>query len=164
MPGFYINNVSLKIKLDNFDDNRCEQGRIEYNNFYIARNTLSKFLNDKLFFETDEFIIVLEGIIFNKNQMMENFENWEDSFIAMVCENPNEFFIKFRGMFSGAVYNKTSKEWNIFTDHLGAKAIFYYLKKDVMIIGSQLNYITDTMKAMKIERSIDLNGFKTYMM
>ncbi|MEG2929607.1 MAG: asparagine synthase-related protein [Oscillospiraceae bacterium] len=164
MPGFSINNFNEPIKLNNYDDSRCVQDQMDYKNYYIARNTLNKFMEDKLFFQNDENIVILEGVIFNKADMMHQFESWEAAMLSTIKKKSDEFFLDFRGMFSGAIYDKKKNEWIIFTDQLGEKAVFYYIEDGRIIVGSQLNYVTDTMKKLNIARTIDEKAFEAFMM
>ena len=65
MPGFRITNIHSDVPLNNFDNTRCKTDVIEFEDWKINRNTLNKFLDDKVFFEFNDHIVVLEGVIYN---------------------------------------------------------------------------------------------------
>lgn len=49
MPGFRITNLHSDVPLNNFDNTRCKTDVIEFEDWKINRNTLNKFLDDKVF-------------------------------------------------------------------------------------------------------------------
>ena len=129
MPGFMISNLNKYVALNNYENSRCFSERMCYESWKIQRNTLNKFMDDKIFHESENYIIVLEGVIYNKIELIEKYnqKTWIDTVIKMINSDNILFFNEFDGPFSGAVYYKDSKKWNIFTGPLGEKAIFYYL-------------------------------------
>ena len=68
MPGF-IAEVSKEKILTNFAKSRTEDlinGKITDGKFYyVERRTINKFLNDKVFYEDDEYVVCTEGVILN---------------------------------------------------------------------------------------------------
>lgn len=164
MPGFCISNVSDKLILKNYNDANCIQDNLDFNKWYIKRNVLKKFLDDKVFFENDRIIVIIDGIILNKKILMEKYKcsNLVE-LIEVIAKKNRAFFEQFEGSFSGAIYYKDIKEWYIFTSPLGEKAIFYYQRDNKYIIGSQLNYITDTLKANNISISLNENALNQFM-
>ena len=166
MPGFYISNLKSNINLNNHENCECEKGLINNDKYIIKRNTISKFLDDKIFYEDVEHIIITEGVILNKKHLIKKYN--KPDFISTVkemCNNNETFFNEFRGSFSGAIYYKHLDTWIIYTNHIGDKALFYYNSNADFIIGSQLNYIKDTMNELKIQMTLDkkaVNYMLTY--
>lgn len=161
MPGFFISNVEKinNVTLKNYNDEKCIKGEIFYNELTIKRNVLNSFINDKIFLENEELIIVTDGIIFNSNELMRlyNVGRIEDAVVKMAQED-EKFFDRLDGTNSGAVYYKNKKKWIVYTSDLGDRAVFYYYKDGKYIIGSQLNYLVDCMKFLGIERNFDVHG------
>ena len=63
MPGFYISNLGENInnKINNVYNNQCIYEAIDgVDNYIVKRNTLNKILDDKLFVETEKYIIIIE--------------------------------------------------------------------------------------------------------
>lgn len=165
MPGFLISNFVKQSDLVNYDSSRCIQDRIQYGVWTIKRNTLDKFTDDKLLLECDRYIIVIEGVIYNKIELIDQYgeKNWEDAILIMIRQNPFSFFEFFEGPFSGAVYFKEFYKWMVFTGPLGEKAIFYYYDKDYFLAGSQLNYISDSLRINSIPRKPDVEGINIFL-
>jgi len=126
---------------------------------------LNKFLDDKIFLDNEDFIILIEGVIYNKIELMDSMkkESWQETLIEMIRSAPFSFFDAFRGSFSGACYAKKLRRWVVFTDQIGEKAIFYYHKNDTLVVGSQLNYVTDTMKINGVKRDVDVRKLSQFM-
>lgn len=165
MPGFYITNCDPTIPV-NHANARCVQDQMELDGYTIYRNTRDQFLDDKLFFYNNKLAVVLEGVILNKAELLERYrtDTLENAVVSMINENPRGFYNDFRGMFSGAVFFANTKQWIVFADHIANRAVFYYVDEvGRFIAGSQLNYITDTMRANNLDRTLDENGVRQFL-
>ena len=92
---------------------------------WLYYSPLPKFENDKLFFEDKEKIVLLDGVIFNKKELLTQYkgEDWRTVYETMYQKDPHEFQNALRGSFCGAVYRKDSRELMLFTNHSGEKTI-----------------------------------------
>lgn len=163
MPGFLISNIG-KSKLDNCFNNKCLFDEFEFDEFYCARNTLNRFLGDKCFIEDDEYIAIAEGVVFNKRELFNAYSCHDmGSLIRLMYEDLGEvFFDKFRGPFSGALYDKRLSVWVVYTSHYGDNPVFYYYDNGSYVFASQVNYILEALSKAAI--SISLNEKAVYMM
>lgn len=156
MPGFYVSNEYKEgIVLNNFTD-RCVGGEISYNNLYLRRNTLDKFMKDKLFCENDQYIVATEGVLLNKSELMEKYG--QKDFMDMVAhmyEINETFFDEFIGPMSGVFYDKRKSKCVVWTNHAGDSSIFYYVNKEKYVIASQVNYIVDALKVYDVKLSFN---------
>ena len=118
MPGFFISNIMGITVPDNEYQSRCIKQEIVNDKYIIQRNTLNKYLDDKLFFENEEVVVILEGVILNKVELCQKYEddNFSSTVLKMRKENKTAFFNDFRGSFSGAVLDKEKDEWLILAD------------------------------------------------
>ncbi|MCD2502309.1 hypothetical protein LQE93_11010 [Clostridium sp. NSJ-145] len=164
MPGFCISNLSNRIVLNNYNNQNCIQDNLEYSKWHIRRNVLKKFLDDKVFFQNNKIIVIIDGIILNKSELLSRYNcNTLDKLVEIISKEDKTFFSQFEGSFSGAIYYKDDNEWYIFTSPLGEKAIYYYQKNNKYIIGSQLNYITDTLKVNNVKISLNEESLSQFM-
>lgn len=125
---------------------------------YRIQNMMnSKFENDKLFVKTNEYVIILDGIILNKKEL-DIYQDWKTSIIILYKKLGDIFFSKLRGSYCGALYDIKKKKWIIFSDQLGSKFIFYYQNKSTFICSCQNGFIYDTLKANKIIYSLSSTG------
>lgn len=120
----------------------------EYKDFSIAYSPLNKFQNDKLFFEDENKIVLLDGVIFNKKELIEKYnnENWQDVFNILYDNSNTGFMNDLRGSFCGVVYRKSDDKIFAFTNHSGEKTVYYYVKGGVTIVASHNNLTTDVLR------------------
>lgn len=165
MPGFLIELSQRNKVRKNFGSCRRKDliiEKIEDKNdkYYIERRTINKFLNDKVFFENKDFIVLTEGVILNRKQLEKEYnkKNFFETVISMYENIGENFFKEFRGSFSGALYDKNKDKWIIYTNHFGDKQIFYYKNNGNFIIGSEVTYITNYLKNNGLSYSFNTNG------
>ncbi|MFS0864569.1 hypothetical protein [Fredinandcohnia sp. 179-A 10B2 NHS] len=159
MPGFFISTLNGNSEpLDNFyNNNKSIKECIENKSYSIKRNTLNKFLDDKIFSEDNRYIVIIEGVVLNKVELINKYgkRNFFDTIVHQIDRGIDDFFKEFKGSFSGAVYKKGINEWIIFTNHIGDNQVFYYSDKGNFIIGNEVNYIVDTLNNHNIKYRLD---------
>ena len=160
MPGFILHIGNEKLTFQEEKREKLVVGRIENNGFQMERRVVNKFMNDRLFAETDNFIVVVEGIVLNNHEMMAKYssESWLDCVIKMYEREGEAFFNTFRGSFSGALYDKHADKWIVYTCHTGEKQIFYKRLKDGFLMASEMRFMVETLKANQIQPEIDETG------
>lgn len=141
MPGFYITNFVNQTVHDDSKHDNIIIGRMDFDNYYIKRMTVNKFLNDKAFCQDNEYIIVIEGVLLNKKML---FHKYKVDYVSLLVRKMYEFagedfFSEFRGSFSGALYIKSEKKWIVFTNHYGDNTVFYSLCDGFFLVGSQIS-------------------------
>lgn len=164
MPGFIANIATgLQLSLQSDTSEALQVDYMSANNFQLARCTIKKFLDDKIFYENDFYIIVIEGVVLNKKELITRYrsKNWIECVLAMYRKEGETFFDTFRGSFSGIFYDKTQDKWLIFTDHIGSKQVFFQKNNEGYIIASELKYIYDFNKANS--STLSLNVQAAYM-
>lgn len=91
---------------------------------------IEKYSDDKLFYQDDSHVVILDGVVLNKQQLI--FENEKKTWIEVVLKlysERDDFFNAFRGSFSGLIYDKQKDRTIVFSDHIGTKFL-YYVKLD----------------------------------
>lgn len=157
MPGFNLFYNLSNICIDRKESLVCDT--IDGVNFQINRFTINKFMNDKLFFEKEEIILVLEGVILNKIDLLQKYKynSWKDLVLALY-KNNKDFFKEFRGSFSGLIYDKKLDECIVFTDHLGTKHLYYYLENQSLFVSSEISDIYFYFKGKNIDYQLDIDS------
>ena len=157
MPGFYISTYRTHNEIDNYYNEKCIKNEIKNNKYVIKRNTLNRFLDDKVFSENEKYIIIVEGVILNKKDLIQKYnkKTFFDTIVHMFEEVGESFFKEFRGSFSGALYSKKDDYWIIYTNHVGDTPVFYYYNDNNFIVGSEINYIVETLKKENINFNIN---------
>lgn len=155
MPGFYIGNMG-EISLPDADSADRVSESLAYRDLYCARDTLNRFLDDKAFYEDECYIVIIEGVLLNKAELIADGESVAELAIRLYEQNGCEFFKCFRGSFSGAVYEKKRERWIVFTNHYGDNAVFFYQDAEGRFsFGSQVDYLLEALCASGICVTID---------
>ena len=161
MPGFLLTIGAEKFinKTDN-DENLVVE-TIENKNFVVQRRTIRKFLEDKLFVDTDKYLIVIEGVVFNRTDLIKQYATdgtFVDCVVNMYHKKGDPFFNLFRGSFSGVFYDKDKDKWLIYTGHIGDKQVFCSKLLGMYVFASEIGYIIELMKECGEKISFDETG------
>ena len=145
MFGFLITvNCSCSGKL-------LEQARhISCDNIHFYYSPLPKFQDDKLFYEDDEKILLLDGVIYNKIELMDchHKNTWREAVDELYHKDTKTFFNEFRGSFSGAVFMKSTRVLLCFVSQSGEKPVYYTQQSGFTIISSHNNILTEALQEM----------------
>ena len=121
---------------------------------------IDKFENDKLFYQDEDVVIVLDGIILNKSDLIKEGKNedWSEFVKNLYYDVGEEFFSSFRGSFAGALLDKKLNKWIVFGDQLGTKFIYYTLKDDKFVCSQMMTNQYTMLKENGIEYKLDRTG------
>lgn len=165
MPGFFISNqnVSLRYQYETSTAKITESMNVKKPGT-IIRHTLAKFMQDKAFVDTDDYIVILDGYLLNKKELLSQYgvDTVEKLLPEMYRRDGDEFFNNFRGGWSGALYVKNKRQWFIFTNHVGDKAIFWGESGDKFFVGSELDWVMQGMRQNKAQ--VTFNEDAAYQM
>ena len=160
MPGFIAHIGKEKITFASESRNKLVVNHIDGNGFQVERRVVNKFMNDRLFAETDKYLVIVEGVVVNNHKLIDRYHSsdWLSCIIAMYEKQGDTFFNDFRGSFSGLFYDKAQDRWLIYTNHVGDKQVFVYKTTDGYIFASEIGFIADTCKINDMPISLDKTG------
>ena len=160
MPGFIAHIGKDKLAFAAETRKKLVINHIDGNGYQLERRVVDKFMNDRLFVETDKYLVVVEGVVLNNHDLMAQYHasSWSNCVIAMYEQEGNAFFNAFRGSFSGLFYDKHQNKWLIYTNHIGDKQVFVYKTADGYIFASEIGFIVDTAKFNKLPLTINETG------
>ena len=164
MPG-YFGFVSTNHKCYSFlPKDKLINEEIKNGNLYLHRHTINKYLNDKIFKETQKYIFILEGFILNLTELKIKYkvDNLESLLEIMYEKNGDTFFNELRGSFSGFVFDKNNEYIILFTDQIGDKQIFYFQRNDDFVFSTKIVDILSFCKELGIE--FNLNKDAAYLL
>lgn len=152
MFGFNI--VIDGIKSDS--DKNC----LVFNNIKCENHMIDKFGGDKLFFDVDKYIIILDGVILNKKKWEGKYNSldWSEIVVKLYELRGDEFFSLFRGSFSGALYDKLKDKWIIFGDQFGSKFLYYTKKGNFFCCSSIMGEIYRILKENNKEYNLSVDN------
>ena len=160
MPGFIAHIGKEKFEFAPEKRTKLVVSSMEGKGFRIERRVVNKFMNDRLFAETDKYIIVVEGVVVNNHDLMAQYKStdWLDCVTKMYEKEGDAFFNTFRGSFSGLLYDKAQDKWLIYTNHIGDKQVFQYRTPDGYIFASEIGFIADTCKLNNLPLTFNKTG------
>ena len=160
MPGFVLNIGKEKLTFPKEVRRKLVVDRLEGDTFQLERRVVNKFMNDRIFEETDNYVVVVEGIVLNNHELMEKYqaETWLGCVVKMYEQEGEAFYNAFRGSFSGAFFDKQEDKWIVYTCHTGEKQIFYTQIEDGFLLASEMRFMVETMKGNGIRPEIDETG------
>lgn len=169
MPGFIAEIAKDKL-LGKFGATRMENrvvGSLTDNkSFFVERRTINKFMNDKVFYEDEDFVVLTEGVVLNSLYLQEKYlgssksgaQNFASAVVELYKRNGEQFFADFRGSFSGAFYDKKADLWLVYTNHIGDKQLFYTKTSHGYAFASEVTWLTDYLKNNGFEYTLDETG------
>jgi len=124
---------------------------------FLERRTLNKFLKDKPFYEDENYILIIEGVVLNRKKIEsdEKKDSFAESIIACYEKSGEAFFRDFRGSFSGILCDKKKETWFIFTNHIGDKQVFYIQTGRALVFGSEMGFVVDYCRRNHIRLTLD---------
>ena len=124
MPGFLVSDFEKKVELHNYAS-YCRKDEMACSSYWMKRNTLNKYLQDKIFCQNEDYVLILEGVILNKAELCNQYgAELSQVIVRLYEEMGNEFPKVLRGSFSGAVYEKKADRWILYTDQIGTKPLY----------------------------------------
>ena len=107
-----------------------------------------KFSKDKFYSDSDSFLIILDGVILNKRELLADsqFDDWEVYLTNHLQDFRSITFAHFIGSFWGVIIDKSSGESIVFGDQIGSKQVFYTSSKHVLIVSTNSARLTGYLK------------------
>lgn len=137
-----------------------KNGDIQFGNISCFNRMNEKFPDDKVFSETDDYIIVLDGVILNKNEILIKNDKpiWHDVIVDLYEKKGETFFSSLRGSFAGALFDKKKKKWIVFADQLGTKFIYYTCCNGFFCVTEEMGHMYEIMSHNGIKCNLSLEG------
>lgn len=128
--------------------------QLKTTDFAVGFSSNKKFNEDKIFIETETYIIGIDGVILNLKELCKG-RIWYEFFIDCFENNSNGFLSLFKGAFCGFVYKKNTQEIRIFNDPCAVKKLFYYSDRNHFIFSSSIKEITNILSKHQISYSLN---------
>ncbi|MFT5802842.1 MAG: asparagine synthase (glutamine-hydrolyzing) [Nonlabens sp.] len=127
-------------------------------------NTNTKFQEDKLFVENEQYIYGLDGPILNLQELKNNFAipSWPDLFLTLYKKYKTNLPGQLKGDFSGFVFEKKTEKLLVFNNDVGTRRIYYGQSGSTLVIVPSLIQWTDYFNEK--EQPPRLNRFAAYNM
>lgn len=135
---------------------------LSHGNVRFYYSPLPKFENDHLFYEDEEKIVLIDGVVFNNHELMDarNCGNWREAVDLLIAEDPKTFQTELRGSFCGAILQKGSGEITLFTNQSGEKTVYYAQREGLFIAASHNNILTAVLKKQGFPLEPDIQAHR----
>lgn len=112
-----------------------------FENYYCSTDFARRFEEDKVIFQDEEYILLLDGIVLNKKIILSQGKTsiWADCLLNLYKEKGEQFFSALRGNYSGALYDKKANRWVFFRDHLGSIPMYYSYNGKSVYVSTSIN-------------------------
>ncbi len=130
--------------------------------FYYSSN--DKFQNDKLFSESNNFILGLDGVILNLKELKNAYQitSLETLLLHLYEKYQTKMPDRLAGEFCGFIFDKNKEKLFVFTNHTGSRKLYYGHWNDTLIVASELESISNFYKASNV--SAKLNRYAAYVL
>lgn len=128
--------------------------------FSASNHMIKKFENDKVFFDSNDFLIILDGVIINKTKIQStlNTANWLECILQLYSTRGEQFFDVFRGSFSGVLRDKRLRKTIIFSDHIGTKILYYIQMGESLYVTSFMPNAYSFLKRNGMHCTMSIEG------
>lgn len=130
----------------------------------IGVKTNDKFSADKVWIEKSNWIIVLDGVVLNKQELINQYaaSNWENLLLSEFEKKPTDLIAKFRGEFQITAVNQHQKECYLFTNQANTKPFIYSLQGNTLFFHADLIELAKSLNQLQLQLTPSSLGM--YMM
>lgn len=134
---------------------------------FVLYSFNDKFRNDCVEVDNSQLFIAIEGVFFNKSDLIKEHNEVDFSSIVskLYLQYGSDVIKKFKGIFRGIIYDKRKGEALFFTDHIAEKKLFYFRNSDLLVVGGSLGEVREQLELFNISSGVDRNAaycFLTY--
>lgn len=128
--------------------------------YYVGVKGKCKFAKDCIFQEDYKILILMVGVIFNKNDLLNknNTDSWFHTIADQYFLCGDTFFTDLKGSFNGILFDKIKGKWLIFSNIQSERPIFYSKLADGFIIASSINLINEAFGINNLKLTLNLDG------
>ena len=157
MAGFtFFKGDASKYK---FASEEKEVGHFVGSSYLCYNFMIEKYEDDKIFYEDNNYLVVLDGVILNKCKIISSNggQTWVQTILSLY-QRSDTFFDELRGSFSGVILEKNTGNTIIFSDHIGSKFLYYVQLEDAIFVTSRIADAYSFLKLNNINYELNENG------
>lgn len=126
----------------------------------VYDHMIDKFGEDKVFYQDETIILVIDGVILNKKSLETTYQEYSWPLVVkrIYRKHGEKFFSLFRGSFSGCLYDKQSQYWFAFSDHIGTKFMYYIKGDGFFFLTSYIPFAYQFLRENQIRHSLSVEN------
>ncbi len=135
-----------------------DRQRVEVNSF------LKKHYDD-IYFQTENFDFLLEGVLLNKRHLLQQFalRDFETFIREIYLVKKEAVFTVFEGEFRGFIYDKIRNKLFVFTNITSTQRVYYLKAKDKILIDTDLKRLATALENLNLEVAPDMEAIYQMM-
>lgn len=162
MYGFYIYYSRFPLVSEKSD---AYDYSLKFKNFSFHYIQFKKFEDDKFFIETEDYILGLDGVILNLKGLKNQYaiSDFPKLVISLFKKEGIQFVSKFKGEFSGFLFEKESETLYFYNNKTATKQVFYSQFKESLVIAPNLETITKEREKRNIKNILNRNATYNFL-
>ncbi len=156
MYGFYINTIpDIPESASGVQIHSIQTTAMEFRHVSFA-----KFHKDKIFTETGDYILGIDGVLLNLQQLYNAYarKGLSDLILYLYRKEKEVFPKHFKGVFSGFIYEKKTEKLLFFNDKTATKQVFYSQVGAKLLIAPNLTSIAKARESCKAENALHIRA------
>jgi len=155
--GFYIYFSHLPL---NSEISERYDYTITFGNYFFNYIKFNKFENDRFFLETENYILGLDGVILNLQDLKKQYaiSSFPKLIVSLFEKENTNFISKLKGEFSGFIFEKKSQQLYFYNNKTATKQVFYSQFKESFVIAPTLEAISKARTENNVKNSLNINA------
>ncbi|HIP47464.1 MAG TPA: hypothetical protein EYG92_00645 [Lutibacter sp.] len=133
---------------------------ITFGNYFFNYIKFNKFENDRFFLETENYILGLDGVILNLQDLKKQYaiSSFPKLIVSLFEKENTNFISKLKGEFSGFIFEKKSQQLYFYNNKTATKQVFYSQFKESFVIAPTLEAISKARTENNVKNSLNINA------
>lgn len=111
--------------------------------FDIVVSFSGRFSEDKCIYKDDSCFFIQDGVLLNKAKLLGEDKTGLVNYIKHASKVCGKYFTKFKGPFTGCIYEKETNRFFAFGNQTGDACLFYYYDRNQFAVSSDFNSVFD---------------------
>lgn len=131
-----------------------------FENIIMYYTKFSKFSNDKIFTETNDLVIGIDGVILNLQNLKNTYgiSDYTKLITHLFLKKGIQFVALLKGEFSGFIFEKKSKTLLFFNNKTKTKQVFYTQFDQKIIISPSIETIINAKQQLELPSYLDIKS------
>ena len=128
--------------------------------FFFGYNSFDKFTNDKIFEEGNDYVIGIDGVVLNLQQLKNTYgiSNYFTLLKTLFNRYQINFVSQLKGEFNGFIFNKNTSELFFFNNKTGTKQAFYASFNEYAIIAYSIANIVSFKQQKALQSTLNIGA------
>lgn len=143
-----------------FGEQNCFTKQYIRDDIGVYYSPLSKFDDDKLFIESEDYFLLLDGVILNKDILLKKYQcsSFSDLNLNLIKKKGRLFFKEYQGSYSGVLYDKKLAEIHLFVDPIGSRLVYYSKVNNLLLFSTSIVDMKQMRTSSNASNKLDMRS------